>query len=111
MTRPKIKAVELHNLVRHLESMREVERSRTAREIHDELGQALIVLKIDLSRLKRKLSGNISLLGKTESMLQLMDATIQTVRRISTELRPGVLDDFGLTEAIADGGISKSNRN
>ncbi|MFQ5841654.1 MAG: sensor histidine kinase, partial [Thermodesulfobacteriota bacterium] len=92
---------QLRNLARYLESVREVERTRIAREIHDELGQALTGLKIDLSWLTSRLSADQTfLIAKTESMSRLVDKTIRTVRRISTELRPGVLDDFGLAEAI-----------
>ena len=72
-----------------------------AREIHDELGQELTGLKMDLSWLVKRLSKNQkSLISKTESMLKLVDSIIQTVRRISSELRPGVLDDLGLIAAI-----------
>ena len=91
----------LRNLSMHLQSVREEERTRIAREIHDELGQALTALKIDLSWLNNKLpEERKSLLEKTGSMLKLIDSTIQTVRRISSELRPGILDDFGLAAAI-----------
>ena len=72
-----------------------------AREIHDELGQALTGLKMDLSWLGKKLDENQnSLREKTEPMLDVVDKTIQTVRRLSTELRPGVLDNLGLAAAI-----------
>ena len=85
----------------HLQSVREEERAMIAREIHDELGQALTGLKMDLSWLSSKLpEDQKSLLGKTKSMLGLIDTTIQSVRKISTKLRPGVLDDLGLIAAI-----------
>jgi signal transduction histidine kinase len=72
-----------------------------AREIHDELGQELTGLKMDLSWLVKRLSKNQkSLISKTESMLKLVDSTIQTVRKISSKLRPGVLDDLGIVAAI-----------
>jgi len=80
---------------------REEERTQIAREIHDELGQELTGLKMDLSWLIKRLPKNQeSLISKTESMLKLVDSTIQTVRRISSELRPGVLDDLGLIAGI-----------
>ncbi len=92
---------QLRSLSAHLESVREEERTRMAREIHDELGQILTALKIDLSWLtKRFAKGQESLLEKTESMYELVDTAIQTVQRIAAELRPGVLDDLGLTAAI-----------
>jgi len=96
---------QLRNLAAHVQSVREEERTRIAREIHDELGQALTGLKMGLSWLDKKLSevGNVvprPLLEQITSMSKLVDTTIQTVREISTELRPGVLDDLGLTAAI-----------
>ncbi|HEX9879404.1 MAG TPA: sensor histidine kinase, partial [Candidatus Binatia bacterium] len=78
----------------------ENERTRVAREVHDVLGQSLTAVKMDLSWLAGRLSpGNGPLLGRIRSTLQLADSTIQTVRRISTELRPGVLD-LGLAAAL-----------
>jgi PAS domain S-box-containing protein len=92
---------QLRELSRYLESVREEERTRMAREIHDELGQTLTALKIDLSWLTRRLPHEEELLlKKTESMYELVDGAIQTVKRISTELRPGALDDLGLADAI-----------
>lgn len=92
---------QLRNLSAHTESVREKERTLVAREIHDELGQVLTALKMDLSWLSKKLSAEQeTLLKKTRSMITLVDATIQTVKRISTELRPGLLDDLGLGAAI-----------
>jgi PAS domain S-box-containing protein len=92
---------QLRELSRYLESVREEERTRMAREIHDELGQTLTALKIDLSWLTRRLPHEQELLlKKTESMYELVDEAIQTVKRISTELRPGALDDLGLADAI-----------
>jgi len=92
---------QLRALSARLHSVREEERTRIAREIHDELGQALTGLKMDLSWLARHLPADApELQRKVESMSQLVDATIHVVRRISTELRPGVLDDLGLLAAI-----------
>ena len=92
---------QLRELSRFLESVREEERTKMAREIHDELGQTLTALKIDLSWLTRRLPHEQELLlKKTESMYELVDGAIQTVKRISTELRPGALDDLGLADAI-----------
>ena len=92
---------QLRNLAAHLQSIREEERALVAREIHDELGQALTALKMDLSWLDKKLPEEQSpLLKKTKSMSQLIDSTIQTVQRLSSELRPGLLDDLGLLAAM-----------
>lgn len=92
---------QLRNLSAHLHSVREEERTLMAREIHDELGQVLTALKMDLSWLSKRLpKDKKSLFEKTGAMSKLIDTTIQMVKRISTELRPGVLDDLGLMAAI-----------
>ncbi|MEO8717161.1 MAG: sensor histidine kinase [Burkholderiales bacterium] len=90
-----------HTWAVHIESVREEERTRIAREIHDELGQALTGLRMDLSWLEKRLPGELTApAGKIQSMYQLIDHTIQSVRRISSGLRPEVLDDTGLPGAI-----------
>ncbi len=92
---------QLRNLAAHLQYIREEERALVAREIHDELGQALTALKMDLSWLDKKLpEGQSTLLKKIESMSQLIDSTTQEVQRLSAELRPGLLDDIGLLAAM-----------
>jgi signal transduction histidine kinase len=92
----------LRALAGHLQSVREEEQTRIAREIHDELGQALTGLKMDLSWMASKLpAGQKPLLKKSTSMSLLIDHTIQAVRRIASGLRPEVLDEVGLTAAIA----------
>ena len=100
---------QLRNLAAHLQSVREEERKDIARELHDELGQALTALKFDLSWLGKQLGGKSGkYLGKKEELLMtkvlamgdLVDATVQKVRTVSAELRPGILDDFGLAAAI-----------
>jgi len=91
----------LRDLTSHLQVVREEERARVAREIHDELGQALTALKMDVHWLRTRLSDKeSSLIDKTRLMSQLIDRTVQSVRRICAELRPGLLDDFGLSAAI-----------
>lgn len=82
----------------HLQQMREGERTVIAREIHDELGQSLTALKIDLSLL-RPVAEDFE--ERRREMSGLIDQTIGTVQRITAELRPGVLDDLGL-EAAAE---------
>lgn len=92
---------QLRALAAHMESVREEERSRMAREVHDELGQMLTGLKIDLSWIAARLTSEQSgLLQKVRTMETLIDGTIQSVRRISAQLRPGVLDDLGLIAAV-----------
>jgi signal transduction histidine kinase len=85
-----------------VESVREDERSHIAREVHDELGQALTGLKMDLSSLEKRLPGELrqAVAGKIKSISRVVDTTIQSVRRISSALRPQVLDDVGLIEAL-----------
>lgn len=84
-----------------LQYIREEERTRIAREIHDELGQRLTALKMDLSWLSRRLpQDQKSLFGKVDSMSGLIDETIHAVQRISTELRPSILDNLGLAAAL-----------
>ena len=92
---------QLRALSMYLQHIREEERTRIAREIHDQLGQSLTGLKIDLAWLVSRFPRELKpLLEKAKSMVSHIDETIQTVRRISTELRPGILDDIGLAAAI-----------
>ena len=91
---------ELRNLAAHLQSIREDERTNIAREIHDELGQTLTALKIDLSWFRDKYGDHSQILDKIQSMLDILNVTIQTVKRICTELRPSLLDDFGIVAAM-----------
>lgn len=92
---------ELRNLSAHQQTVREEERTRIAREIHDELGQTLTALKMDIAWMKGRLPAGVKPLHeKMRQMSTLADATIETVHRIATELRPGLLDDLGLAAAI-----------
>ena len=92
---------QLHALAARIQAIREEERTSIAREIHDELGQALTALKMDLVWLMQRLPGAAHpQRAKTVSMLKLIDGTITTVRKIAAELRPGMLDDLGLAAAI-----------
>ena len=92
---------ELRELSEALLSMREEERTRISHAIHDELGQALTGLKMDVAWLQRHLGQDqTTLREKTRAMSDLIDATVQTVRQIAAELRPGVLDDVGLVAAV-----------
>ena len=92
---------QLRALTTYLQYVREEERTRIAREVHDELGQALTGLKLDLSWLASKLArSQPPVQDKVRTMTSHLDETIQTVRRIATELRPGILDSLGLVAAI-----------
>jgi signal transduction histidine kinase len=89
------------NLSTHLQVVREEERTRIARRIHDDMGQALTALKIDLTWLKKRLADDQDLVHeKLKSMVTLINETIETVHNVSEDLRPGILDDFGISAAI-----------
>lgn len=88
-------------LSQHMESTRENERRYIAREIHDELGQALTALKLDLFWLQEQLSADGGECGeKIEEMIAMVTETVKSVQRISAELRPRLLDDLGMVAAI-----------
>jgi signal transduction histidine kinase len=92
---------QLRNLYHRLELIREEERTRMAREIHDELAQVLSALKLEVSLLDKKLNkSDSSLQTSTQLMLKLIDTTIQTGKKLAMDLRPPLLDDLGLMEAI-----------
>jgi PAS domain S-box-containing protein len=92
---------QLHQLSAHLQNIREEERASVAREIHDELGQQLTVIKMDVSWINKKIqSEEGKIIQKIQSLLHLVDSAISTVRKISSDLRPSILDDFGLKEAL-----------
>jgi len=93
--------VQLRALAARLIAVREQERTRMAREIHDELGQVLTGLKLEVTWLAKRLAGNQKpLVEKTETICRLIDSTVRLVRRISTGLRPEILDEMGLVAAI-----------
>jgi len=107
---------QLKKFAAHLQNVREEERVLLAREIHDELGQILIAIKIDMGMLKQnvlkgineKYSGEV--LAKFESLTILVDNTIHTARKIMTDLRPEVLDLLGFTDAVKQHLKSFQNR-
>jgi PAS domain S-box-containing protein len=102
---------ELRALAARLQSIREEERTRVAREIHDELGQALTAIKLESASLIRGLPVDAKQqLNQAQSIVKLVDRTIEAVRRISTELRPAILDDMGLVAAVEWAGVEFQSR-
>jgi two-component system sensor histidine kinase UhpB len=92
---------QLRALAAHVESVREQERLRIAREIHDELGQSLTCMGMDLAFLDKQIgTDNKEAAARVAALVDLVKDTIRCVRRISSELRPSILDDLGLGAAI-----------
>jgi signal transduction histidine kinase len=91
----------IRSLATYIEKAREEERRNIARRIHDDLGQMLTGLKIDLNWIRRRINGYDSgIQERIDGMNRLLDSTIQSARNISAELRPSILDDLGITEAV-----------
>jgi signal transduction histidine kinase len=91
---------QLRALASRLQKVREEERTQMAREIHDELGQALTGLKLDISWMKNRLPRDHEVMEQCVSIIERIDQTINVVRRIATTLRPSVLDQIGLAAAL-----------
>lgn len=93
---------QLRELTARLQSLREEERRRIAGEIHDDLGQSLTALKMNLAWVSGRLQGSNQeqVMRRIEEMNTLIDTTLASVRRIASELRPTVLDELGLNAAI-----------
>lgn len=103
ITERKAAEQQLRDLAAHILDVREDEKCRIAREVHDELGGTLVALSIDTYWLSRKLStyDNASaLVERLKSMSQRIDGAVNTTRRIVDDMRPAVLDDLGLLAAI-----------
>lgn len=81
-------------------SLREREKSQVARELHDELAQALTALKMDVTWIAERLAPGEPVSGKLSAVLAMLDSTVAATRRISADLRPLLLDDLGLVAAI-----------
>ena len=102
---------QLRALTVRLQNIREEERTHIAREIHDDLGQALTGLKMDLVWMNNKMqSSDEAVQKRLKAMIELADATIHKVRKLATDLRPGILDDIGLAAAIEWQGKDFSER-
>ena len=92
---------QLRLLAARLHAVREEERTRLARELHDELGQALTAIKIDFAALLPVLpTDEEPVTQRTQSILKLLDKAMQSIQRVTTELRPAILDDLGLRAAL-----------
>lgn len=94
---------QLRQLASHLQNIREEEQKRIAREVHDELGQQITGLRMDVSWVKKKINMQEEpavLDERLGQMLNLLDSAALSVRKISSELRPAILDDFGLITAL-----------
>jgi PAS domain S-box-containing protein len=89
---------QLHDLAARIETVREEERTNIAREIHDELGQSLTALKLDIAWVAHRSQGEVA--SRLAAMSRATDDIINAVRRISAELRPGILDAIGLRAAL-----------
>jgi PAS domain S-box len=92
--------IQLDQLYKHINEVREEERSAIAREIHDELGQTLASLKLDLIGIQEDFEEQIRLKRRISKAVTLVDTSIKTVRKISSALRPQMLDELGLAAAI-----------
>lgn len=93
--------LKLRQLTAHLQNIREEERKRIGREIHDELGQQLTAIKMDISWIDKKIIDETGIIkNKLKNIIGLLDGSNQSIRRILSELRPGLLDERGLIEAL-----------
>lgn len=91
---------DLRELSAHLQNIREEERTQIARDIHDELGQQLTALKMDLSWMGKHAAKNAEVVKKISEMIQLVNETMSSMRRITSDLRPSLLDHLGLVPAL-----------
>jgi len=91
----------LRGLSIHLQNIREEESTRIAREIHDQLGQQLTIMKMDVSWVRKRMDGaDPAISEKINTLTAMLDETVKMVRKIAADLRPSLLDDMGLGPAI-----------
>jgi len=90
----------LHQLSKHVEKVREKERLAISRELHDDLGQALTAVKIDLTMIKNNIENDNKTVEKINKVINLVGNTIKTVQKLTSQLRPEVLEDLGIEAAI-----------
>ncbi|MFZ4399633.1 MAG: PAS domain S-box protein [Bacteroidales bacterium] len=90
---------QLHQLAQYIEKVRENERVAISRELHDDLGQALTAVKIDLGIIKQNVTDK-DLVQKINKVMLLVSDTIKTVQRLTAQLRPEIIDDLGIVAAI-----------
>ena len=90
---------QLHQLTQYIEKVREEERVAISRELHDDLGQALTAVKIDLGIIRHNTTDK-EVISKINKVSTLVSETIKTVQRLTSQLRPSIIDDLGLSEAI-----------
>ncbi|MBL7960414.1 AAA family ATPase [bacterium] len=91
---------ELRNLTHHLQTVREEEQSRMSREIHDQLGSDLTALKYQLALMQKQVPETGQFRSQADHISSAIDRSIRKVQKLADELRPGILDNLGLTEAI-----------
>jgi PAS domain S-box-containing protein len=92
---------QLRELSNYLQSVREAERARISRELHDELGQTLTALKMELGWLKDRLPAEpATLRTRVDRLVQIVDHSVTDLQRIASDLRPMILDELGLVSAI-----------
>ncbi|MBK8606303.1 MAG: PAS domain S-box protein [Chitinophagaceae bacterium] len=92
---------QLRDLAAHLLSIREEERRRIGREIHDDLGQQLTAIKMDVAWIDKKIADEtVPVKTKLKNIISLLDGSNQSVRRILNELKPSILDEYGLLDAL-----------
>jgi PAS domain S-box-containing protein len=90
----------LRRLSSHINTVREDERARVAREIHDELGASLTAMQLELNWLRQRVSADAGQTASVDRMLDVAQTAMASVRRIISDLRPGVLDHLGLWAAL-----------
>ena len=94
------RTVELSRAYRHLQAVQEAEKSKLARDIHDELGSILVSAKMDASWVQQHLPDAPALMEKQSRLLSMLDEGVQIKRRLIEELRPTLLDNLGLCAAL-----------